>query len=107
MSSNAGSRSKGLHLKRHPEGIFYHPQDVERSIRAGSSFLNMQEHLGSAKSEGSCHCDGNHSEVKSDGGWSGFLTDHSVELGSLFHEGGSVIWRTKVGRRLVPSAGRS
>ena len=80
----------------------YHPYDAAWSVRGWSLFCHMQESLDQIPSDGSCHCDGDHLEVESEGSWSGFPTNRSVELGSPFHEGTPVIWRIKLDRRLMP-----
>jgi len=76
-----------------------HPHDLAKLVRDGSSFLRSQEPLNLIRSDESCHYEGNYSDVESDGSpGSGFLTDHSVELGSPFRKGGSCGPKNKVGQ---------
>ena len=100
--SYGGSGKGSVCSEGHPGRLSYHPYDLAKSVRDGSSFLCSQECLSLIQSDGSCHYEGDHSGVESDGDKSGFLTDCSVELGSPFHEGGPVVQRAKLNRKLVP-----
>jgi hypothetical protein len=93
--------------KVRPRGLSSHPYDLgKKGVMDGSSFSGVQKRLSSIQTAGSCHCDCDHSEVESDGGKASFLTDRSVELGSPFEEGGPVIKKIKLDRRLMPSSSR-
>ena len=69
----AGSGHGSVHSGGCPGRSSFHPYDMAKSVRDGSSFLHSQEQLSLVQSDGSCHCEGDHSGVESDGSESGFL----------------------------------
>jgi len=104
--SHAGSGQGSVRSGGHPRGSSFHPYHKAKSVRDGSSFSLVRRRSSLIPSDVSCHCDGNHSEVESDGSGVSFLTDHSVEMGFPFLEGTPVVHRTKLDRRLMPSGKR-
>jgi len=88
--SYAGSGQRNVHSEGHPGRMSFHPYDMAKLVRDGSSFLRSQEQLSLIQSDRSCHCEGDHSGVESDGSESGFLTDRSVEL--VLHSMKGLLW---------------
>ena len=107
--SYAGSEQGSVRSEDRLGRLSFHPYDLTKSVRDGSSFLRSQERLNLIRSDESCHYEGNYSDVESDGSpGSGFLTDRSVELGSPFRKGGSCGPKDKVGQeRRVQVKGKS
>ena len=84
--SYAGSGQRVVHSEGRPRRpSSFHPYRKAEPRRDGSSFSQLQRRSSLVSSEGSCHCDCDHSEIESDGSYTSFLTDRSVDLGPLSH----------------------
>ena len=83
--SYAESGPGSVHSRGCPRRLSsFHPYRKAEPRRDGPSSSQVQRRSSLISSEGS-HCDCDHSEVESDGSYTSFLTDRSVDLGPLSH----------------------